>query len=74
MLVECIMHLRHFTFVDHTIVAVHYIKNINIVDYEGIDKTHNNLNNKRMSSSKNDVYQLQLDLEILVQITTMSKP
>ena len=47
--VECLLHLQHFTFVDYTIVVLHYIKKIYIVDYESIDKTYNKLNSKQMN-------------------------
>jgi len=41
MFVECLERLHHFTCVEHTIVFVQYIKEINIVDYESLDKAYN---------------------------------
>jgi len=46
--VECLRHLHHFTFVDCTIIALHYLKKINIIDYESIEKAYNKLNSKQM--------------------------
>lgn len=57
MFVECLGHLHHLTFVDHTIAVIHYIKKrINIVDYESIDKTYNNLNRKQMEPQISEIY------------------
>ena len=47
--VECLTHLHHFNFVDCTVVALHYIRNINIVYYESTNKTYNKLNSKKWS-------------------------
>jgi len=54
--VECLMHLHHFTFVDCTIVALHYIKKINVVDYDNIDKAYNKLNSKNMEPQISKIY------------------
>lgn len=56
MFVECLEQFHHLTFVDHTIVVVHYIKFINIVDYESIDKTYNNLNSKQLERQITERY------------------
>ena len=56
MFVECLAQLHHLTFVYNTIVVVHYIKEINIVDYESINKTYNDLNSKEMEPQINEIY------------------